>query len=99
MTSKLKILHLEESKTDAELVHRELKSANIECEILLVDNKENFIAALHSFSPEAIFANHTLPYFNSLEALKIIKEAGKKIPVILITAAVSEEYAVSAMKE
>ena len=88
MTSKLKILHLEDSEPDAELVHRELKNANIECEILLVDNKEDFIAALDSFSPQAIFADHTLPHFNSLEALKIIKEAGKKLPFILITATV-----------
>ncbi|MEO6219590.1 MAG: PAS domain S-box protein, partial [Ginsengibacter sp.] len=99
MNSRLKILHLEDMKADADIVQRELKNAHIECEILVVDNKENYVAALNTFSPDAIFADHTLPYFNSLEALRILKETGKKIPFILITATVSEEYAVSVMKE
>jgi PAS domain S-box-containing protein len=99
MISKLKILHLEDMKNDAVLVHRELKNANIECEILLVDNKDDFINAFKNFNPDVILADHTLPFFNSLEALKTIKDAGKKIPFILVTATVSEEYAVSVMKE
>ncbi len=82
MASKLKILHLEDKKTDADLVHRELKKANIQCEILLVDNKEDFITAINTLSPQVILSDHTLPSFNSLEALKLIKEAGKKIPFI-----------------
>ena len=99
MSPKLKILHLEDMKADAELVQRELTKANIQCEILLVDNKEDFISEIDTFSPHVVLADHTLPYFNSLEALKILKETGKKIPFILITATVSEEYAVSVMKE
>jgi two-component system CheB/CheR fusion protein len=99
MTSNLKILHLEDMENDAALVQRELKNANIKCEVLLVDNKKDFIAEVKNFCPDVILADHTLPFFNSLEALKIIKDSGKKIPFILVTATVSEEYAVSVMKE
>ena len=99
MDRKLKILHLEDMETDAELVQRELKKANTQYTILVVDSEQEYIAALKNFSPDVILADHTLPSFDSLEALKILKETGKKIPFILITATVSEEYAVSVMMQ
>ncbi|MEO8765390.1 MAG: hybrid sensor histidine kinase/response regulator [Ginsengibacter sp.] len=97
--SKLKILHLEDLESDAVLVSIRLKKINIEHEVLVVDNKADFITALENYFPDIILADHSLPAFNSMEALKILKEAGKKIPFILITATVSEEYAVQILKE
>jgi K+-sensing histidine kinase KdpD len=99
MDAKLKILHLEDLESDAELVQRELIKGNIQHTILVVDNKDDYITALETFSPEIILADHTLPVFDSTEALEILKETGKKIPFILITATVSEEYAVSVMRQ
>lgn len=99
LDSKLKILHLEDVQSDAALIKMQLKKANINCEILLVDNRTDYVVALKNFSPDVILADHTLPSFNSLEALKILKETGKKIPFILITATVSEEYAVHVLRE
>jgi K+-sensing histidine kinase KdpD len=99
MNNKLKILHLEDFQSDAALVKKQLKKANIDCEILLVDNRTDYLKALKIFSPHIILADHTLPSFNSLEALNILKETGKKIPFILITATVSEEYAVHIISE
>jgi K+-sensing histidine kinase KdpD len=99
MDTKLKILHLEDMESDAELVQRELKKGNILHTILVVDNKEDYITALKTFSPQIILADHTLPLFDSTEALEILKETGKTIPFILITATVSEEYAVNIMRQ
>lgn len=96
---KLKILHLEDFPSDAALIKMQLKKANIKCEILVVDNKTDYLKALETRFPDIILADHTLPSFNSLEALKILQETGKKIPFILITATVSEEYAVHVMRE
>ncbi|MEO7045970.1 MAG: hybrid sensor histidine kinase/response regulator, partial [Ferruginibacter sp.] len=59
----------------------------------------DYIKALKIFGPDIILADHKLPAFDSLEALKIAMEKGKKIPFILVTGAVSEEYAVQVMKE
>jgi two-component system sensor histidine kinase UhpB len=99
MTQSLKILHLEDLPSDADMVMRELKKAGITGEIFLADNKEDFIKALIEFSPDIILSDHSLPSFNSHEALKIVKEMGIEIPFILITATVSEEYAVNIIKE
>ena len=98
MTKKLKILHLEDVESDADLVKRILKKNNIEAEMLVVDNKEAYVAAIIEFAPDVILSDHTLPSFNSADALNIFLQSGMRIPFILVTATVSEEYAVSVIK-
>jgi PAS domain S-box-containing protein len=99
MTQSFKILHLEDIQSDAELVDRILKKSEITFEILLVDSKAEYTKALVEFSPDIILSDHSLPSFNSLEALQILKKTGIDIPFILITSTVSEEFAVNVMKE
>jgi PAS domain S-box-containing protein len=98
MKTKLRILHLEDLFSDAELVSRTLKKAKFDFERLVVDNRDNFIKALTEFAPDIILSDHSLPSFNSHEALSIFKTMGLNIPFILITATVSEEFAVDVIK-
>ncbi|HEX3386629.1 MAG TPA: PAS domain S-box protein, partial [Mucilaginibacter sp.] len=99
MTRELKILHIEDVRSDAELVDRILKKSGIAFTRRLVDTRDEYLKALDEFQPDVILSDHSLPAFNSLEALNILKETGKDVPFILITATVSEEFAVSVMKE
>src|SRR5688572_27039092 len=98
MKKKLKILHLEDIYSDSEMIFRELKKADILFEKKLVDNKDGFITALKDFNPDIILSDHSLPVFDSHEALGIVKEMGLQVPFILVTATVSEEYAVNIIK-
>ena len=99
MNKPLKILHLEDLPADAELVAREIKKSGITGEIVVAANKTAFIKALKEFLPDVILSDHSLPSFDSHEALKIVKEMDLRVPFILVTATVSEEYAVNIMKE
>ena len=98
MRPKLKILHLEDTPTDAELVERELQTGKIQFEIFVVGNKTEFEKALKEFDPDIFISDHTLPSFNSFEAIKIMKQKGMQIPIILVTATVSDEFIVEIMK-
>jgi len=98
MNQTLKILHLEDVATDAELVSIELKRANIVFDKLVVDIRQDYINAISEFMPDVILSDHTLPAFNSLEALNILKESDLNIPFILVTGTTSEEFAVDIMK-
>ena len=98
MGRKLKILHLEDSPSDAKLVRTILKRGDFDFEVLVVESKSKFINALEDFSPDIILSDHSLPSFNSHEALNITRKRGLKIPFILITANVSEEFAVDVIK-
>ncbi|MEO5983990.1 MAG: response regulator [Ferruginibacter sp.] len=99
MKQKLKILLLEDTKADAELIEMELNNANIEFENVLVDTKSEFIAALNQFTPDIILADHSVASFNSMEALKIVKEKGITSPFLVVTTAIPEKLAASIIKE
>ncbi len=99
MDRPLKILHLEDLSADAEMVDRVLRKAKFHFETRLVLDRPDFIRELHDFKPDIILSDHSLPAFNSMEALRISREEGIPVPFILITATVSEEYAVSVIKE
>jgi two-component system, NarL family, sensor histidine kinase UhpB len=98
MSSLLRILHLEDTPADAELVERTLKRAGMKVDIKVVDEREEFESELRHFKPDVILSDHTLPQFNSIEALKIAKASDKDIPFILITGTVSEEFAVECLR-
>src|ERR1035438_2283067 len=53
---------------------------------------------LTQFNPDIILSDHSLPSFNSFMALDILKEKKLDIPFILVTATVSEEFAVDIMR-
>src|ERR1700744_5216028 len=99
MDGLLKILHLEDMATDAELVHYTLKKGELPFERLVVDNRADYEQALKNFAPHIILSDHSLPSFNSLDDLKLLKESGLDVPFILVTATISEEFAVEIMKE
>lgn len=99
METKLKILHLEDSAIDAELVERALKKGGILFEKMVVDNENDFADALDNFEPDIVLSDHSLPSFDSTGALKHVKEKSPETPLILVTATVSEEFAVNILQQ
>ena len=95
--SKIKILHLEDEATDVDLISRFLKKNDVEFESCVVDTKDQFEKALREFKPEIVLSDHSLPAFNSMEALEMLRSSGLDIPFILVTGAVSEEFGVIAI--
>jgi PAS domain S-box-containing protein len=102
MDKKLKILILEDSPDDVDLIERELKRGGIDFTAVVVDNKNGFENAVREFIPDVVLSDHSLPEFNSIEALRLFKqhqkESGISAPFILVTGSVSEEFAVQSIK-
>lgn len=98
MEKELRILILEDVEDDAALVDYALKREKFVFTRIRVDTREQFTDALDSFNPDVILSDHSLPHFNSLEALKICQNKKLDIPFILVTGAVSEEFAVNCLK-
>jgi PAS domain S-box-containing protein len=95
---KYKILLLEDHRTDADQITRQLNKAGLASEILVVDSRAKFEESLISYQPEIILSDHNLIKFNSLQALEILKKRDVSLPFILVTGTVSEEFAVEAMR-
>lgn len=98
LNDKLKILHLEDSASDAKIVARAIRKGNITANILVIETEQDFRVALKEFVPDVIISDHSLPAFNSLQAYTIFKQTRLNIPFILVTATISEEYAVEVIK-
>jgi PAS domain S-box-containing protein len=98
MKDSVKILFVEDIRTDAELIWREISKDNIRFEKLLVDNKDDYIDALNSFSPDLIISDYSLPQFDGMTALSIKQELLPDVPFLLVTGSINEEIAVRVMK-
>lgn len=95
----MKILYLEDNPNDAELVELLLRKENINVELLRVDSRKEFVDAIRGDRFDVILSDHSLPQFNSSEALRICNLAHVKVPFILVTGTVSEEFAVECLKQ
>ncbi len=94
----LKVLCLEDDDIDFEIINMELIKSGMQVNAKMVDTKESFLNELTSFQPDVILSDHSLPKFNSIEALTICRAKESHIPFILVTGAVSDEFAVSCIK-
>ncbi len=99
MGNVLKILMLEDNIEDAEFIQMYLQRGGLRFDVTLVDNKEEFTEAIDKQTFDVILSDHQLPQFNSTEALLIRNNKTKFTPFLLVTGTVSEEYAVSIIKE
>ncbi len=99
MKKKLKILILEDVAFDAELIEYELRREGVGFSSKRVETEENYINALEELKPDLILADHSLPKFDGLSALKIANERCPYIPFLFVSGKIGEEFAVSALKE
>lgn len=97
--SRLKILFLEDAPEDAELVERALRKEGLQFDLFLADTKDEFLRAIREQSFDVILSDHSLPQFNSSEALTLCRRLGIEVPFILVTGSVSEEFAITRLKE
>jgi PAS domain S-box-containing protein len=97
MSIPLRILYVEDSHTDAELVIRELTRSGFEPTYQLVMSEADFLAGLETL-PDLILSDYALPQFDGMRALNLLHESSLEIPFILISGTLGEEAAVTSIK-
>src|ERR1051326_2075907 len=98
MQPPLKLLHLEDDPGDAALIRRWLRAQWADCEIVLVDNKAAFRAALTARPFDVILADYRLPSFDGPSALAMARKLCPEIPFIFLSGAVRDDEAVESLK-
>jgi len=98
MLKHLKILLLEDDDLDAELIKRALIKANLDFDLFVVKTKIKFCNALREYPADIILSDHSLPNFDSQEALEMVNELAVLVPFILITSTMTDEFAVKIMQ-
>jgi signal transduction histidine kinase len=98
MNFPLRILHLEDDPVDAAFVKATLEEEDIVCDILRLETRDDFIAAIKRSEFDIIFSDYLLPGFDGLSALAIVKEKCPGIPFIFISGNMGEELAIETLK-
>ena len=97
MTRPIRVLHLEDSARDAEMIRDRLDVEDLPCDILVVDGKDGFEAALAREAFDLILSDYNLPDYDGITALKKAQALQPDTPVILISGTVGEEDAIKCL--
>ena len=94
----LRALIAEDSEDDVLLLLRVLRKAGYEPVYERVWTAPAMKAALQRQAWDIVISDYEMPNFGGFEALQLLKESGHDLPFILVSAVISEETAVAAMK-
>ena len=94
----LRILLLEDSALDGELIASHLAGLGEALELHRVWTRDAFLDALSRQAPDVILADHVLPQFDGDTALELAQQIAPQVPFIFVSGTLTEELAVKALK-
>lgn len=97
-TARIRILLVEDTEADAELVLASLRSAKLEVEHTRVWSRSGLSDALGHGPWDAVLCDHSMPQFDGLSALYMVRAHDADLPFIIVSGAIGEETAVAAMR-
>jgi two-component system cell cycle sensor histidine kinase/response regulator CckA len=98
MKSPLHILHLEDNSNDAALVQSTLEADGISCQPTCVRSHDAFVAALEHGGIDLVLSDSSIPGFDGLSAIALVRNRWPDLPVILVSGTMGEEKAVDSLK-
>ena len=98
MQAALRILHVEDSGDDAALLRLELEAAGYQLHYRQVETASEMADLLRSEPWDVVLSDFNLPTFNAYDALRILKDSGRDIPLIVVSGFIGEMDAVALMK-
>jgi len=94
----LRVLLLEDSPLDADLILDWLESSGLNCQLTCVQTRIHFIEALRDGEHDVILADYSLPGFDGLAALQIAQETRPEVPFIFVSGYLGEDLAIETLK-
>src|SRR5689334_8521727 len=98
MGKPLRVLIIEDSEDDTQLILRELRSIGYEVEHERVETSQAMQIVLTEKPWDLILSDYTMPRFSALQALGVLKAHRLDLPFIIISGTIGEESAVAALK-
>jgi len=94
----LRVLIVEDSPEDADLLALELRRGGYEPACSRVDTPGAMAAALERQPWDLVLSDYSMPAFSLPEALEMLRARGLDVPFVIVSATIGEEAAVAAMK-
>ena len=96
-TAPIRLLLVEDSEPDAELVLDELARGHLGVVAERVDDEAGFTRALEASPPDLIISDLSMPGFSGYRALEIAREHAPSVPFMFVSGTMGEEAAVEAL--
>ncbi|TKB76058.1 MAG: GGDEF domain-containing response regulator [Nitrospira sp.] len=98
MPGSFRLLILEDSALDADLMVETLHNFGLDPTWTRVDKESDYLSALDS-CPDLILSDFSMPQFDARRALHLLKDHGLDIPFIVVSGCIGEDVAVQCMKD
>ena len=97
-TDAMRLLLVEDSSDDAELLSLELKAAGLAFELRRVENAAHLREAVGTFAPHLVISDNSLPGFSGFDALLLVRELAPATPFLFFSGDDDERAAVNALR-
>jgi PAS domain S-box-containing protein len=98
MAKPLRVLIVEDSENDAELLVSDLEHRGYDVIHERVQTAGEMRAALERTRWDVVLSDYSMPTFNGMAALDVLTATGQDLPFIMVSGTIGEETAVSALK-
>jgi signal transduction histidine kinase len=99
VSEKVWALFVEDESADVELEVLALQNGGFDVSVDVVQSAEEFLKRVRTKSYDVILADYTLPGWNGMESIEILRQEGLDTPVILVSGAIGELRAVECIKQ
>ena len=97
MESTIKLLHLEDNPSDAQLVQAALRKAHVQFDYYFVDNEQDYLNILETKNIDIILSDYHLPDYSGTEALLMAKTRYPHVPFVFISGTMGEDAAIESL--
>jgi len=94
----IRILHLEDEPNDHELVRAALEADGLRFDIEIASARGDFEAALAQGSFDVILSDFTVPGYDGVSALRLVRGRSPDLPFILVSGTIGEEAAIESLR-
>lgn len=98
MKQPLRVIHVEDSEEDSDLVKKLLLREGLACEIERVETHTQLVDLLFDSECDLILSDCTLPHFNGFKALEIALALKPHVPFIFVSGTIGEEAAIESLR-
>jgi diguanylate cyclase (GGDEF)-like protein/PAS domain S-box-containing protein len=94
----VRILFVEDSEVDVELAVLELERDGFEVTWERVDMEEDLRRHLTANGPQVVVSDYSMPVFDGLTALRVVRELRPELPFIFMSGTIGEERAIESIR-
>jgi len=99
MSRPLRVLIVEDSETDCQLIVRELRRGGFDPVYRRVDAAGDFTTALEEGGWDIVLSDYDLPGYSGSAAIRALRDTGSDTPCIIVSGAIGEDAAVGAIRD